>query len=259
MVTQSPSAFSSNRVTSEDASSQTAAMPRLQETDLYPPVKAFLEGQGYRVKSEISNCDVVAVRGEDEVVVVELKTGFTLPLILQGIQRQTVTDHVYLAFAVQTDRPTASVWRRHHRDVLKLCRMLGLGLLTVRLSKDVPPHIEVHLDPAPYTPRKNTRRRGMLLREFHRRVGDPNQGGSSKRAIMTAYRQDALRCAAFLDRDGPARAVVVKTQTGVIRAPQILQKDHYGWFHRVERGTYALTPNGADALNTFADVVATLE
>jgi hypothetical protein len=41
-----------------------AAKPR--ETELYPPVKALLEGQGYEVKSEIGAADVVAVRdGED--------------------------------------------------------------------------------------------------------------------------------------------------------------------------------------------------
>ena len=99
----------------------------------------------------------------------------------------------------------------------------------------------------------------MLLREFQRRVGDPNQGGSSRRPIVTAYRQDALRCASFLDRAGPTRAAIVKAQTGVSRAPQLLQKDHYGWFHRVERGTYALTPNGARALDTYADMTAMLK
>jgi hypothetical protein len=76
---------------------------------------------------------------------------------------------------------------------------------------------------------------------------------------MTAYRQDALRCASFLDRDGPTRAAIVKAQTGVTRAPQILQKDHYGWFHRVERGIYALTPIGKRALETYADVIAMLD
>jgi hypothetical protein len=234
-------------------------MASLQETDLYQPVKAFLEGQGYSVKSEISNCDVVGVRGEDELVIVELKTALTLPLVLQGIRRQTATDHVYLAFATLPERSGGSVWRRHHRDVLKLCRMLGLGLITVRIGEDGPSEIEVHLDPEPYQPRKNKRRRGMLLREFHRRVGDPNQGGSSRRPIVTAYRQDALRCAAFLDRAGPTRAATVKVETGVSRAPQILQKDHYGWFHRVERGIYVLTPNGARALESYADIVATLK
>ena len=29
-----------------------------RETDLYAPVKAFLEGQGYDVKAEVADCDV---------------------------------------------------------------------------------------------------------------------------------------------------------------------------------------------------------
>ena len=233
-------------------------MPNIRESDLYQPLKSFLESQGYSVKSEISNCDVVAVRGDDELVIVELKTSFTLPLVFQGIQRQSMTDHVYLAFAVHTDRSRITIWRRHHREILKLCRMLGLGLITLHIGVDGRSSIEVHLDPAPYQPRTNKRRRATLLREFQRRVGDPNQGGTSKRPIVTAYRQDALRCARFLNRDGPTRAVVVKAETGVLRAPHILQRDHYGWFERVERGTYALTPNGKLALDTYADVIATL-
>lgn len=34
-----------------------------RETDLYGPVKSFLEGQGYVVKSEVGVADVVALRG----------------------------------------------------------------------------------------------------------------------------------------------------------------------------------------------------
>lgn len=233
-------------------------MPKLRETDLYQPIKAFLERQGYSVKSEISNCDVVAVRGDDDLVIIELKTTFTLPLVFQGIRRQSMTDHVYLAFGVQRGRPDVTVWRRHYRDILKLCRMLGLGLITVHISADGRSIIEVHLDPAPYRPRKNKRRRATLLREFQRRVGDPNEGGTSKRPIVTAYRQDALKCAWFLDRSGPTRAVIVKSETGIYRAPRILQRDVYGWFQRIERGTYALTPVGERALDAYADVVATL-
>ena len=94
-------------------------MPKIRESDLYQPLKSFLESQGYSVKSEISNCDVVAVRGDDELVIVELKTSFTLPLVFQGIQRQSMTDHVYLAFAVHTDRSGITIWRRHHREILR--------------------------------------------------------------------------------------------------------------------------------------------
>ena len=34
----------------------------MRETELYAPVKAFLEAQGYAVKSGLAGCDLVAVR-----------------------------------------------------------------------------------------------------------------------------------------------------------------------------------------------------
>ena len=227
---------------------------RVRETELYEPVKAFLEARGYRIKGEVGNCDIVALGESGEVVIVELKTGFTLPLVLQGIQRQTMSADVYLAFAVGTG---AGVWRRRRREVVKLCRMLGLGLMTVRMRGGGPARVEVHLDPGPYRPRQSKRRRVRLLVEFERRVGDPNRGGTSRRAVVTAYRQDALRCAVCL-RGGAAKAADVKAATGVERAPRILQRDVYGWFERVARGTYALTPAGVRALDDYAEVLPAL-
>jgi len=35
----------------------------MKESDLYQPLKRFLELQGYDVKGEVQDCDVVAVRG----------------------------------------------------------------------------------------------------------------------------------------------------------------------------------------------------
>ncbi len=233
-------------------------MPSLRETDLYPPVKEFLESQGYSVKSEVSYCDVVAVRGNEEPVVVELKTTFTLPLVFQGLRRQSITDLVYVAVARPNGSSRTSVWGRHYRDIIKLCRMLGLGLITIQTGKAKRPSVQVHLDPAPYQPRKNKRQCGLLLREFQRRVGDPNQGGINKRPIVTAYRQDALKCAWFLQQNGPTKAASVKIETGVHLAPRILQRDVYGWFQRIEHGVYDLTLLGERALEVYADVVGTL-
>ena len=62
------------------------------------------------------------------------------------------------------------------RDVKKLCRHLGVGLMIV-----VKERVDILLDPVPYRPRKNTRRVGRMLGEHARRVGDPNRGGSSTR------------------------------------------------------------------------------
>ena len=215
------------------------------ETELYLPVKRFLERQGYEVKSEICECDVLAVRGQEPPVIVELKTSFSLQLLLQGIDRLSVTDHVYLA----VPEPKQSL----SKDVQRLCKRLGLGLLTVNGE-----WVEAYLDPAPYQPRKYPKRKAALLKEFQRRVGDPNSGGSSKRPLVTAYRQDALRCVKFLKTSGPSRISDITTHTQVARAPAILRSDVYGWFFKVERGTYALSPKGDDALKTFADFLAVI-
>ena len=225
----------------------------MRETDLYPPVKAFLEAQGYTVKSEIEGCDVVAVRGEEPPVIVELKATFSLALVFQGVARQSVADSVYLAvppFPGRTGRGN---------DALALCRRLGLGLLSVRLEPS--PFVEALLDPAEYRPRRRRHRLGRLLREFQRRVGDPNEGGSTRRGIMTAYRQDALRCAAYLGTNGPTKAAVVAGATGVAKAGDMMRADHYGWFERspgTPLGVYGLTPKGRTALGEYAGVVATL-
>ena len=205
------------------------------ESDLYAPVKALLEGQGYSVKGEVRGCDVVAVRGKDPPVIVELKRAFGIGLVLQGINRLSISDTIYLA---------VGTWPKNMRDVKKLCRRLGFGLMIV--DKD---RVDVLLDPAPWAPRKNKRRIGRLLGEHARRVGDPNLGGSSTKVpLMTAYRQQALRCAGLLATNGPMKAAVLSKQADAPRAAAILRADHYGWFERVERGIYALTPKGREGL-----------
>lgn len=229
------------------------------EEDLYAPVKAFFEGQGYEVKAEVRGCDLIARRGDEAPVVVELKTGFTLPLVLQGIDRLALSDHVYLAVAV-AEKPTRnSLWRRERRNILKLCRRLGLGLLAVHEgTTKKPPLVEPLLDPLPYQPRPNRKRQALLLKEFAHRVGDPNTGGQTRRPIVTVYRQNALRCAALLQHQGATKAAEVAKLSTVEKAAAILQRDVYGWFQRVERGIYTLSPKGEEALQTFADVVASL-
>ena len=222
---------------------------RVKESDLYPPVKAYLAAQGYDVKAEIGDCDLMAVRGEEPPVVVELKLTFSLTLVMQGVARQRLFDDVYLAVPVSGDRG----WKLRYRDIIRLCRRLGLGLLAVREDG-----VEAHLDPGDYQPRKQKRRIGRLLKEFERRVGDPNQGGTTGVKRMTAYRQDALRCAIHLHAEGPTKASLVAAATGVRRAAAIMRDDHYGWFERVARGIYAVTPNGAKGLKAHADMVAAL-
>lgn len=207
----------------------------MRETDLYPPVKAFLEAQGYEVKGEIGPADVVGLRGDD-MVVVELKRGFSLALFHQGIARLSVCDCVYVAVARGRGRP----WLKSLRENVKLARRLGLGLMSVRLEGGT---VEVHCDPGPYAPRKVARRVRAMLGEFERREGDPNLGGL-RGVRVTAYRQEALLCAEFLSLAGEARGAEVAKSTGVKRATTIMRDNHYGWFEKVAVGVYTLTEAG---------------
>lgn len=220
----------------------------MRETELYGPVKLFLEGQGYVVKAEIGPADIVAQRGDEDPLVVELKTGFSLTLFHQAIDRQAITDTVYIAVPQGTGRASYKALKNN----ISLCRRLGLGLLTVRLKDGF---VTAHLDPAPYRPRTTKVRKERLLKEFSRRVGDPNTGGSTRRSLMTAYRQDALRCAAILETEGPLKAAIVAKSTDVARARTIMADDHYGWFERVETGIYQLTPKGREALISYKDAI----
>ncbi|WP_209010755.1 DUF2161 domain-containing phosphodiesterase [Labrenzia sp. PHM005] len=221
-------------------------MGRILETELYQPVKAFLENQGYEVKAEVGAADVVACRGNEDPVIVELKTGFTLSLFHQAIERLAITDAVYVAIA----RGKGKRFQSALKSNIKLARRLGLGMITVRLSDGF---VEVHLDPGPYAPKKSKPRKDRLLREFARRVGDPNTGGSTRTTLVTAYRQDAIRCAEHLAANGPSRGAEVAKAAGVERATRMMADDHYGWFERVERGIYGLTSKGQASLKDQKD------
>lgn len=217
----------------------------MQETELYAPIKLFLEAAGYSVKAEIGPADIVALRDGHEPVIVELKTGFSLTLFHQGIARQAITDYVYLAVPAGQGRRFAKTVAEN----LSLARRLGLGLMTVRLSTGL---VEVLCDPAPYTPRKSAPKRRALLAEFSRRRGDPNLGGLQGKRV-TAYRQDALACAQHLAAVGASRGAVVKDATGVARATPIMRDNHYGWFARLGGGVYDLTETGLAALAPHPD------
>lgn len=212
----------------------------MRETELYAPVKAFLEGQGFEVKAEVGPADVVACRDGEPPVIVELKTGFSLALVHQAVARQAVSDAVYVAVPRGRGRAFQAALRNMHT----LCRRLGLGILTVRMDDGF---VEARLDPGPYRPRQSRWKRERLLREFAKRSGDPNRGGT-RGAIMTAYRQDVVRCATHLAEAGPTKGAVVAKATGVARATRMMADNHYGWFERIETGVYGLTDAGRAAL-----------
>jgi hypothetical protein len=215
----------------------------MREADLYPPIKRFLESQHYEVKGEIHGCDVLAKRGEEDPVVVELKLYLKMDVILQAVDRLALTSKVYIGVPRR-----CGILNRRRRQIIKLLRMLGLGLLAVdpRLETG---SVEVLLDPGEYRPRRSRRCQERLLGEFVRRVGDPNLGGSeTRRGIMTAYRQRALAIGRFLQKSGPTKASHVAQTLREPKARAILYGNVYGWFDRESLGVYKLSPRGTQEI-----------
>lgn len=215
----------------------------MREADLYPPVKRFLEAQGYAVKGEVGAVDVVAVRGDEPPVLVELKLGFSLKLFHQAVDRLAVTDAVYLA----VERPKSA---KALKANVALARAAGLGVLSVRLPQGT---VEAMCDPGEAGPRRSRKKKARLLRAFERMRGDPNAGGATRHGIVTGYRQDAVACARFLAVHGPSKGAVVAKWTEVKVATAIMRDNHYGWFARVEKGVYGLTPEGQKGLADWGE------
>ena len=218
-----------------------------RESDLYPPIKALLERQGYEVKGEVKGCDVLAKR-DGRLVAVEMKLTLNLTLLVQANNRAEIADHVYVAIP-----KNSSFYKTHRRSLLKLLRKIGIGLIVV------PPTLgeaEAVLDPVPYTPRKQTKKRAKLLKEFDELVGDPNAGGSATSVRrITVYRQKAVRIARFLSQTSLAKASHVRDATKIENARDIMYQNHYGWFEALGSGNYRLSERGKRELGAWSAMI----
>ncbi|SOC21557.1 DUF2161 family putative PD-(D/E)XK-type phosphodiesterase [Thalassospira xiamenensis] len=222
------------------------------EEQLYSPVKDYFESFGYEVKSEVQKCDLVAMK-DDAVIAAELKLKFGLPVIYQALERLSGVDLVYIATALPEGKVARKNWDRQAKKAIRLCQMLGVGLIVVhhRTMK-----ADCLVDPAPYTPRKYAKKQNRIVSEFKRRSGDHNVGGTNRKRLVTAYLEDSLRCLRAFGLYQQYRGVEIRNLSGVDNASAILRNNHYGWFNRVERGVYEVTPKGREALQEYADIIA---
>ena len=227
---------------------------RMPEAELYTPIKQFLEAQGYVVKGEIGPCDVVAVRGDDErPVVVELKERLSLALILQAVDRLAVSDIVYMAF--RTGPSQSASWRTRRKQVTGTPSPAWPGPPDRLGSRKCRPGVQMRCA-STHVPSSSARAPPQGVRRAE--SGIRETGGSTSRQRVTAYRQDALRCARELAAEGVLKVSVLRERTRVSRAGSILRDNHYGWFDRVTPGHYALSSRGGRELPNWYEALARL-
>jgi len=221
------------------------ASTQLAETDLYPPIHNYLVAQGYTVRSEVQNCDITATKG-DELIVIELKRSFSTELLIQAAKRQRIADSVYVALP----RPQS---RRAWRGRQHLLRRLELGLIWVSFQSKQP-SVEIVFHPLPFQRQKRRQAKRAVLSEMARRSGDFNTGGSRRRKIVTAYRENAVHIACLLDRLGQLSPRQLRTLGTGPKTHSILYSNFYGWFERVARGVYGLSEQGRTELAQYPDL-----
>ncbi len=221
------------------------------ETDYAAPLCAYLKAQGYTVRSEVKDCDIAAVRGDD-LVIVEIKKALNLALLAQAAKRQKITDSVYMAIP----RPS-STWKWHveNRGVKHVVRRLELGLLFVSLDRDKPA-VDVVFHPAPFARRKRAAHKRAVLEEIRNRTGDFNTAGSSKRKLVTAYRENAIYIACCLKLRGTLSPKALVREMGTAPNTRVtLYTNVYGWFERRGTGRYGLSEHGERDLAAFPALV----
>mgnify|MGYP001198266078 CR=1 FL=1 len=226
---------------------------KIMETDLFNPVREFLINSGYSVKSEVKDCDITAIKGE-ELLVVELKNGFNATLLIQAAKRQRVADKVFIAVPM----PKKGIFTRKWKDICYLVRRLELGLIVVSFLKSGP-QAEVVLNPEPFdreqSRRLNRKKRNSIITEIQGRHLDLNKGGSTRRKLVTAYMENAIQISCYLKKYGPLTLRQLKELGTGTKTGSILQKNFYGWFQRVSKGLYQISPKGVCSLDDYPELV----
>lgn len=223
------------------------------EKDLFKPVQKYFSKEGYEVFGEVNDCDVVAVKDE-ELVIIELKLHLNTDLLIQATNRQRMTDQVYIAVPKPKIKRNSKKWH----DLCHLIKRLELGLIFITFYKSRT-DLEVIFPPGPFDRKRAInsykKRREKLLEEVRGRHINDNIGGSSGEKIMTAYKESCIHIAYLLHELGPLSPKKLRELGTGEKTLSILNQNFYGWFERVSRGVYQISEQGKEALQTYSRVV----
>lgn len=226
---------------------------KMYEVDLYEPVQGYFSNLGFNVHAEVNDCDVAAVK-EEQLVIVELKLALNITLLTQAAKRQKITPDVYIAIP----KPKYSLRKRKWRDLVHLMRRLELGLIVVSFEGKIP-HLQVVHEPGPFDRkqsfRQNKKIRERLIKEVSSRKSNANIGGSFQREVMTAYKENCIQIAYYLDMLGEMSARELRKYDTGDKTYAILYNNFYKWFERVGRGIYGLTDKGEKEYKHYEELV----
>jgi hypothetical protein len=220
----------------------------MKETELYLPVKTLLIAQGFQVKAEIKDIDILGSK-DDFLCAVELKTKLSIKLIYQAIDRQKIVDQVYIAI------PKSSIKMRSkaYKNLIYLLKRLEIGLIFVDQHQ-----AEVILEASVYDMDKSRarykKRKQQTLKEFKLRKYSHNIGGTKDKKI-TRYKELVVEIASYLIEHKSASPKEIKAYTHILKTSSILQKNYEGYFERVSRGIYKVKDDKIEEIKKLENIL----
>lgn len=218
--------------------------------DLYKPVKEYFENQGFTVKAEVNDCDCVCVK-DDLIIICEFKLHFNMSLIFQAMDRQKITDYVYVCIP----RYKGRVGYRNFLKAKKLVEKLSLGLIIVSIDTENPECLEVvtpisNIDEVKKQ-KINYKKKNNLLKEYNGRTFDLNTGGQSKRKINTAYKEKCIYVLCILEKEEEVSTRDLVGKYGFDKSiTKTLYANALGYFIKTEKfSSYKMSEIGKNALD----------
>jgi hypothetical protein len=209
----------------------------MKETELYVPVKKLFLSQGFDVKGEVKDIDVIAYKKE-LMIGIELKTKISIKLIYQAIDRQKVLDQVYIAVPKDALYQSKSLYR----SFTHLLKRLEIGLIVVDGEE-----AEVIVEAVPFdrnlSRSRYKKRKAQIDKEVRLRKNHKNVGGTRGKKI-TRYKELVIEIGCYLLEHGKASPKDIRNDLNIEKTASILQKNYDDYFERVDRGIYQLTEKG---------------
>lgn len=213
-------------------------MSKRYEYELYEPIANYFRYQGYLVYGEVVDCDLIA-KQDEHIIIVELKLNLNITVIYQAIERLKISDEVYIA----VQKPSR-MSRKNYYKMRRLCQMLGIGLFLI----DTDDNLTVVCMPVNVHSIKKTKKK-KFLEELNKQKFNVNIGGVTNEKINTSYRERCLEIAYILEGEGKISAKILKDKYQIDKAYPILYNNYYGWFEKIERGSYRLTNLAIEQIN----------
>lgn len=213
----------------------------MKEYEMFPIVKDYFDGLGYKVNAEVKECDITAVK-DDKLVIIEMKTSLNITVVYQALERKKVTPYVYVAVPKPKKNFNKSISKMQD-----LMSKLQVGLLIIDVVNCAcVSYVEPSIDG---TQRTNNKKKSKIIKEINTRQFDENIGGVNKTKILTAYKELGISLCVVLDIEGVTNVKTLRDKYGFEKnATQYLYTNFYRWYEKVGVGTYKLSKQGQKVL-----------